>query len=137
MAPGSIGRVILPVLIGASAMSAYAIAREPGSAGPATVQVASNSASAAANISSEPQKGRYKKQGDNCVWDDNDEGPNQCTPPAKGRFKKEGDSCKWDANDSGDDQCRPKTGRFKKEGNRCVWNADDSGPDQCDPRKVR
>ena len=25
-------------------------------------------------------KGRYKKQGDNCEWDANDGGPNQCEP---------------------------------------------------------
>ena len=91
----------------------------------------------AASLSSGEQKGRYKKQGDKCVWDANDEGPNQCTPPAKGRFKKEGDKCKWDANDTGADQCRPKTGRFKQEGNRCVWSPNDSGPDQCNPRQPR
>jgi len=86
----------------------------------------------------EPQeKGRFKKQGDKCVWDANDSGPNQCTPVTRGRFKKEGVNCVWDAKDSGDDQCRPKSGRWKKEGNRCVWNASDSGPDQCDPRGVR
>ena len=82
-------------------------------------------------------KGRYKKQGDKCVWDASDSGPNQCTPRTKGRFKKTGDTCVWDANDAGADQCRPSTGRFKTEGNRCVWNATDSGPDQCDPRKPK
>ena len=86
----------------------------------------------------DPQaKGRYKKQGDKCVWDPNDSGPNQCTPPApaKGRFKKSGNSCVWDANDTGADQCRPAKGRFKREGSSCVWSSTDSGPDQCDPRK--
>lgn len=83
-------------------------------------------------------KGRYKKQGDACLWDPNDSGPNQCTPVwGKGRFKKEGDRCVWNASDSGADQCRPANGRFKKEGDRCVWNATDSGPDQCDPRPAK
>jgi hypothetical protein len=82
-------------------------------------------------------KGRYKKQGDKCVWDANDGGPNQCTPQTTGHFKKEGDGCVWDAQSSGDDQCRPATGRFKKEGSRCEWNAKDSGPDQCNPRQPK
>jgi hypothetical protein len=76
--------------------------------------------------------GRYKKEGNRCVWDANDSGPNQCTPP-KGRYKKTGERCVWDANDSGPDQCTPPKGRFKKDGNRCVWDANDSGPDQCRP----
>jgi hypothetical protein len=81
-------------------------------------------------------KGRFKKQGDACVWDANDSGPNQCTPTARarGRFKGTGDNCVWHANDRGPDQCRPKTGRFKKDGDKCVWNASDSGPDQCKPK---
>src|SRR5262249_22909802 len=137
MTPRSMGRVVLPVLICASVVSGYAVARESGNAGRASVRIAADSESAAASLSSAEQKGRYKKQGDNCVWDANDEGPNQCTPPAKGRFKKEGDNCRWDANDTGDDQCRPKTGRFKQEGNRCVWSPNDSGPDQCNPRQPR
>ena len=45
------------------------------------------------------QKGRYKKQGDNCVWDANDSGPNQCAPTVAGRFKQEGDKCVWAPND--------------------------------------
>ena len=85
----------------------------------------------------EQATGRYKKQGDKCVWDAGDSGPNQCTPRTKGRFKKTGGTCAWDAGDTGADQCRPSTGRFKKEGNSCVWNASDSGRDQCDPRKPR
>lgn len=92
----------------------------------------------AASSANEAQaKGRYKKQGDKCVWDAGDSGPNQCTPQTKGRFKKAGDTCAWDTNDSGADQCRPPTGRFKKEGRSCVWNATDSGPDQCDPRRPK
>jgi hypothetical protein len=84
-------------------------------------------------------KGRYKKQGDNCVWDENDGGPNQCTPQIKGRFKKGGnDSCTWDANDVGADQCRPPKGRWKKGGdNSCAWDANDGGPDQCNPRQAK
>jgi hypothetical protein len=84
-------------------------------------------------------KGRYKKQGDNCVWDATDGGPDQCTPQTKGRFKKGGDdSCKWDANDVGADQCRPPKGRWKKGGdNSCTWDANDGGPDQCNPRQAR
>jgi hypothetical protein len=84
-------------------------------------------------------KGRYKKQGDNCVWDENDGGPNQCTPQIKGRFKKGGnDSCTWDANDVGADQCRPPKGRWKKGGdNSCAWDANDGGPDQCNPRQTK
>jgi len=81
-------------------------------------------------------QGRYKKEGDKCVWVADDSGPNQCTPP-KGRYKKDGDSCVWDANDSGPDQCKPPKGRFKKDGNRCVWDANDSGPDQCRPVSPR
>ena len=80
------------------------------------------------------EKGRWKKDGDKCVWDANDSGPNQCTP--RGRFKKEGGKCVW-ADEAGPDQCRPAGGRFKKEGNRCVWAAGDSGPDQCDPKRPR
>ena len=84
-------------------------------------------------------KGRYKKQGDACVWDANDGGPDQCTPRVKGRFKKGGDdTCTWDANDVGDDQCRPPKGRWKKGGdNSCTWDANDGGPDQCNPRQPR
>ena len=83
------------------------------------------------------QKGRYKKQGNNCEWDANDSGPNQCTPLTKGRFKKSGDSCTWAFNDTGPDQCRPAKGRWTKSGHRCVWRPNDSGPDQCNPRQPR
>ena len=82
-------------------------------------------------------KGRYKRQGDECVWDANDDGPNQCTPVTEGRFKQDGDKCYWDASDRGPNQCTPKKGRFKKEGDKCVWNGEDSGPNQCNPRQPR
>ena len=90
----------------------------------------------AASASSAEQKGRYKKEGDLCVWDAKDTGPNQCTPRVVGRFKKDGDKCVWDGKDLGADQCRPK-GRFKKDGDHCVWSATDNGPDQCNPRQPR
>jgi hypothetical protein len=91
------------------------------------------------NSSSVQAKGRYKKQGDNCEWDANDGGPNQCEPAIKGRFKKgDNDACTWDANDVGADQCRPPKGRWKKGGdNSCAWDANDGGPDQCNPRQAR
>ena len=82
-------------------------------------------------------KGRYKKDGANCVWVANDSGPNQCTPLTRGRFKKSGSACVWVSRDSGEDQCRPAQGRFKKSGDSCVWSAKDSGPDQCNPRQPR
>jgi hypothetical protein len=84
------------------------------------------------------RKGRFKKEGDNCVWNADDSGPNQCAPVTRGRFKKGGDdSCAWDANDNGPDQCTPPTGRWKKGDNRCYWDAKDSGPNQCNPRQPR
>lgn len=86
---------------------------------------------------SEQQKGRYKVDGESCVWDANDSGPDQCTPQIAGRFKKSGDDCQWDPKDRGPDQCRPASGRWKTEGERCVWEAKDSGPDQCNPRRRR
>jgi hypothetical protein len=81
--------------------------------------------------------GRYKKEGNRCVWDEKDSGPDQCRPALEGRFKKEGDRCVWDRKDSGPDQCKPDKGRWKKEGDRCEWSATDSGPNQCDPREAR
>ena len=81
--------------------------------------------------------GRYKKQGNRCVWDATDSGPNQCTPVAVGRFKEQGGTCLWVAKETGADQCKPAKGRFKKEGTACVWNATDSGPNQCDPRRAK
>jgi hypothetical protein len=89
-------------------------------------------------IAVEPQaKGRYKRQGDNCIWDTNDTGPNQCTPRTAGRFKKDGNRCYWDGNDRGADQCTPPKGRFKVEGDRCVWAPDDDGANQCNPKQPR
>ncbi len=83
-------------------------------------------------IASVDAAGRYKKEGQRCVWDPTDTGPNQCTPPS-GRYKKVGTGCVWDAKDAGPDQCTPPKGRFKKDGDRCVWDANDSGTDQCRP----
>jgi hypothetical protein len=83
------------------------------------------------------QKGRYKQDGEACVWDPNDSGPNQCTPQTAGRFKKSGDACTWDPKDKGPDQCTPPKGRWKMSGDRCVWDANDSGPNQCNPRQTR
>lgn len=82
-------------------------------------------------------KGRYKKDRDNCVWDANDAGPNQCTPQTRGRFKRTGDTCVWDSNDAGPDQCTPPQGRWKKAGTRCVFDPKDSGANQCNPRQPR
>ena len=82
-------------------------------------------------------KGRYKAEGENCVWDAEDSGPNQCTPQVAGRFKKSGDSCVWDAKDKGPDQCKPPQGRWKADGSNCVWDPRDSGPNQCNPRQAK
>ena len=97
------------------------------------------SGNAAAYSAISQEKGRFKQEGDNCVWDANDGGPNQCEPAIKGRFKKgDKDACTWDANDVGADQCRPPKGRWKKGGDgSCAWDANDGGPDQCNPRKVK
>jgi hypothetical protein len=104
---------------------------------PATATGIRVDAGASREIGAGALKGRYKKEGDSCVWDANDSGPNQCEPWTKGRFKKEGDRCVWSSSESGPDQCTPPTGRFKKEGDRCVWTANDSGPNQCNPRQPR
>lgn len=111
----------------------------PGAPGDVSALPLSAAAAVGAGASREAaaQKGRYKKEGDNCVWDASDSGPNQCEPLTKGRFKKDGDRCVWEFNESGPDQCTPRGGRFKKEGDRCVWAANDSGPNQCNPRKPR
>jgi hypothetical protein len=82
-------------------------------------------------------KGRFKQEGDNCVWDAKDEGPNQCTPRVPGRFKQEKNGCVWDAKDNGPDQCTPPKGRWKVDGERCYWDAKDEGPHQCNPRQRR
>jgi hypothetical protein len=81
--------------------------------------------------------GRYKKDGNRCVWDEKDSGPDQCKPITQGRFKKNGDKCEWAPADNGADQCKPAKGRFKKDGDKCEWSATDSGPNQCDPRQAK
>ena len=65
----------------------------------------------ATGASAVQEKGRYKIEGDNCVWNADDAGPNQCTPMTPGRFKKEGDKCVWNAEDSGPNQCNPRQPR--------------------------
>ena len=52
------------------------------------------------------QDGRWKIQGDQCVFDPNDSGPDQCSA-TMGRWKISGDSCVFDPNDSGPNQCPP------------------------------
>lgn len=57
---------------------------------------------------------------------------------AAGRYKAgPNGSCVWDPNDNGPDQCKPvdKRGRFKKDGDKCVWDPNDTGPNQCEPPK--
>lgn len=85
------------------------------------------------------EKGRYKIEGENCVWVATDGGPNQCTPATRGRFKKGADdACTWDSNDVGADQCKPPKGRWKQGGDgSCSFDAKDDGPDQCNPRRAR
>ncbi len=70
---------------------------------------------AATLLSSAPASagaGRYKA-GPNgqCVWDPNDNGPDQCKPPnvkPKGRYKLDGNrKCYWEPNDDGPNQCEP------------------------------
>ena len=87
-----------------------------------------------------PSPGRYKIEGDRCVWNATDTGPNQCTPLPEppGRFKLDGlGTCYWDPMDSPPDQCVPApivTGRYKLDGQGgCYWDASDSGPAQCVP----
>ena len=88
-------------------------------------------------VSASGAPGRYKKQGNSCVWDAVDNGPDQCKPMTEGRWKKDGDKCVWAAGDKGPDQCNPSGGRWKKDGDRCVWAAGDNGPNQCDPKQPR
>ena len=97
------------------------------------------SGNAAAYSAISQEKGRFKQEGDNCVWDANDGGPNQCTPITRGRFKKGGDdSCTWDSNDNGPDQCKPPKGRWKQGGDgSCSFDPKDDGPNQCNPRRAR
>lgn len=84
--------------------------------------------------------GRWKWGSNNdCYWDANDDGPDQCDPnappPPSGRWKTDGISCWWDANDSGADQCDPNygPGRWKSDGVACWWQDHDWGPNQCTP----
>lgn len=51
---------------------------------------------------------------------------------ATGRWKS-ATGCYWDENDDGPDQCSPNSGRWKLNGTTCYWDANDSGPNQCDP----
>jgi hypothetical protein len=54
--------------------------------------------------------GRWKLDGDNCFFDPNDTGPDQCTPPGPptGRWKDDGTgTCYFEPNDSGPNQCVP------------------------------
>ena len=130
-------RVIALTLPAALALAIVAL---PSSSTPAAaVETAVSTDAGAIGAHFAQAKGRYKKQGDNCEWDANDGGPNQCEPVIKGRFKKgDKDSCTWDANDVGADQCRPPKGRWKKGGdNSCAWDPNDGGPDQCSPRKAK
>ena len=94
-------------------------------------------AAAIGDVAALQQKGRFKQQGENCVWDREDSGPNQCTPRTPGRFKQEKDACVWDAKDNGPDQCTPPKGRWKADGDRCYWDPKDDGPNQCNPRQPR
>lgn len=126
--------IVLSVLLAAGGAIATAVADDPMITAGAGDRLTGTHATESAALQA---KGRYKKQGDNCVWDVNDSGPNQCTPQTEGRFKRDGDNCVWAPSDRGPDQCTPKKGRFKKEGDKCVWNADDSGPNQCNPRQPR
>ena len=80
--------------------------------------------------------GRYKKEGNKCVWNATDDGPNQCTPVVVGHFKGTAQACTW-VSQNGADQCQPAKGRFKVDGKRCYWDAKDDGPNQCDPRKAK
>lgn len=81
-------------------------------------------------------KGRFKKDGDLCNWDADDDGPNQCTPWVAGHFRKVGNACAWNGAPGGD-ECRPAKGRWKVSGDNCTWDANDTGGDQCNPRKAK
>jgi hypothetical protein len=134
MTPRTLSLMFPPVLAFAVATTTGIPSRADGG-----VPAVSRSAPIGLRATAVDQQGRYKKQGENCVWDANDGGPNQCTPQVKGRFKRgANDSCTWDSNDAGPDQCRPPKGRWKKGGNNsCTWTANDDGPDQCNPRQAK
>jgi hypothetical protein len=59
----------------------------------------------------------------------------QATAGAAGRWKLGDDgSCYFDENDGGPDQCSPQAGRWKLGGDgNCYFDAEDSGPNQCLP----
>jgi hypothetical protein len=67
------------------------------------------------SISSSAFQGRFKDDGNGgCVFDANDDGPDQCSPapgptnPPAGRFKDDGNGgCFFEPNDDGPDQCTP------------------------------
>jgi hypothetical protein len=103
-----------------------------------TEAILASNAGAYGTVSAQ-EKGRFKQEGDNCVWDATDAGPNQCAPITRGRFKKGGDdSCTWDSNDNGPDQCKPPKGRWKQGGDgSCSFDPKDDGPNQCNPRRAR
>ena len=71
--------------------------------------------------------GRYKKEGQRCVWDPNDTGPNQCTPPS-GRYKVG----TWDQG-RGAGPVHTAEGALQEGWRPCVWDANDSGTDQWRP----
>jgi hypothetical protein len=118
----------------AVSLATFATAHAPAFASARVASMDSTNASAAVQ-----QKGRYKREGDTCIWDSNDNGPNQCEPRIKGRFRKvANDACAWDGNDLGADQCRPAKGRWKAgPDDACAWDAGDTGPDQCNPRRAK
>jgi hypothetical protein len=127
--------VLTCVVVAGGVTGVSAVAAATAGAGVATRLFADDSSHESGGIQ---RKGRYKKEGDSCVWDVNDSGPNQCTPTTKGRFKKgSDDSCAWDENDSGPDQCTPAKGRWKVNRDNCAWDPKDSGPNQCNPRQPR
>ena len=53
-----------------------------------------------------------------------------------GRWKVDGNGgCVFDETDDGPDQCSPTLGRRKLDGSgACVFDATDSGPNQCPPQ---
>jgi hypothetical protein len=59
----------------------------------------------------------------------------QAAAGAAGRWKLGDDgSCYFDENDAGPDQCSPQAGRWKLGGDgTCYFDAQDSGPNQCLP----
>ena len=57
------------------------------------------------------------------------------TDAKAGRWKLDGNGgCVFDANDDGPDQCSATQGRWKLDGDGgCFFDANDSGPNQCPP----